>query len=252
MIASQGIPLVGCRHDVLGHALKAIGVLRALAQCALEGKTDPDAEGWWDTERACFRIHSQRYPTMEKLREFFAEHYEPTPIIAAWNKSGGVTDKIAVTISARRDTLDNFRKDREAELLGLGMKKTTKVSDGGELKFTLADPAKSSEAEALAASANLWISSEQVTTRGIAALKVTIATDPAIVHLFRDRHVNQLAEIGFSKSKKVSKASEIKFALDSARANEVIALVDLFRPDAAGCESQPAGPLPQEAQHWRL
>ncbi len=238
MSASQGIPLVGCRHDVLGHALKAIGVLRALAQCAPQGKTDPDAEGWWDTDRACFRIYSPRYPTMEKLREFFAEHYEPTPIIAAWNKSGGVTDKIAVTILARRETLDNFRIDCEVELLELGMKKTTKVSKGGELKFTLADPEKRSEAEALAKRANLQISSEQVTMRGVAALKVTIATDPAIVHLFRKRHVEELTELGFSKKKQVSQGGEIKFALDTARANEVTSLVNHFRPDSADCEKE--------------
>ncbi len=238
MSVSQGIPLVGCRHDVLGHALKAIGVLRALAQCAHKDKTDSDAEGWWDTDRACFRIYSPRYPTIEKLREFFAEHYEPTPMIAAWNKSGGVTDKIAVTILARRETLDNFRKDHEAELLKLGMKKTTKVSKGGELKFTLSDLAKRSEAEDLAKKANLQISSEQVTTRGVAALKVTIATDPAIVHLFRKRHVEQLTELGFSKTKQVSKDGEIKFALDTARASEVISLVNLFRPDSPDCDSQ--------------
>lgn len=231
MSVSHGIPLVGCRHDVLGHALKAIGVLRALAQCAPEGKTDTDAEGWWDMDRACFRIYSPRYPTIEKLREFFAEHYEPTPIIAAWNKSGGVTDKVAVTIAARRETLDNFRKDREAELLALGMKKTTKVSKGCELKFTLADAAKLSAAETLAANANLRISCEQVTTRGVSALKVTIATDPAIVHLFREKHVEQLAELGFSRAKQVSNDGEIKFALDTARGNEVIALVDAFRPE---------------------
>ncbi len=238
MSASQGIPLVGCRHDVLGHALKAIGVLRAVAQCAPEGKTDPDAEGWWDMDRACFRIYSPRYPTIEKLREFFSEHYEPTPIIAAWNKSGGVTDKVAVTISARRETLGNFRKDREAELLALGMKKTTNISKACELKFTLADPAKLSEAETLAANANLQISSEHVTMRGVAALKVTIATDPAIVRLFRDSHVEQLAELGFSQKKQVSKDGEIKFALDTARANEVTSLVNLFQPDSADRESQ--------------
>jgi CRISPR-associated protein Csx17 len=245
MSASQGIPipLVGCRHDVLGHALKAIGVLRALAQCAPKGKTDPDAEGWWDTDRACFRIYSPRYPTMEKLRDFFANHYEPTPIIAAWNKSGGVTDKIAVTIAARRETLDNFRKEREAELVAFGMKKSTKVTTKGELKFTLADPTKLADAHDLALKAKLRLSSEVATTRGVAAVKVSIAIDSAIVHQFRKHYTEQLAGLGFSETKQVSKDGEIKFALDTARATEVTSLVNRFRPDSADPES----PTTQEA-----
>jgi hypothetical protein len=43
-----GVP--GCLHDVLGHNLKAIGLLRALATCAAPEHRDPGAEGWWDLE----------------------------------------------------------------------------------------------------------------------------------------------------------------------------------------------------------
>lgn len=81
--------LYGCRHDILGHYLKAIGLLRVLARCAAPEHRDPDAEGWWDTGKACFRLRSPKYPTQEKLVEFFALHYQPTGVFAAWNKESG-------------------------------------------------------------------------------------------------------------------------------------------------------------------
>lgn len=87
-------PLPGCRHDVLGHALKAVGVLHALAQCAEPANRDPDAEGWWNLKEGRFEIRSRRYPNSEALTTFFAAHYQPTPVIAAWNKGGGITDKV--------------------------------------------------------------------------------------------------------------------------------------------------------------
>ena len=48
------LDLHGCRHDILGHYLKAIGLLRVLAKCAAPEHRDPNAEGWWDTDNACF------------------------------------------------------------------------------------------------------------------------------------------------------------------------------------------------------
>lgn len=87
---SASIPLPGCRHDILGHYLKAIGILRVLAKCADEDHRDPDAEGWWNPDDAIFYLRSPKYPTMEKLVEFFEKHYQPTPVFAAWNKESGL------------------------------------------------------------------------------------------------------------------------------------------------------------------
>lgn len=85
----EPLPLPGCRHDILGHYLKTIGLLRVLATCAAPEHRDPDAEGWWDTKNAWFCLRSAKYPTQEKLVEFFAKHYRPTPVFAAWNKEPG-------------------------------------------------------------------------------------------------------------------------------------------------------------------
>jgi CRISPR-associated protein Csx17 len=83
--------LPGCRHDILGHYLKAIGLLRVLAKCADEKHRDSDAEGWWDSNQACFCLRSTKYDTREKLAEFFEKYYRPTPVFAAWNKEPGST-----------------------------------------------------------------------------------------------------------------------------------------------------------------
>jgi CRISPR-associated protein Csx17 len=95
--------LHGCRHDVLGHYLKAIGLLRVLTKCADKDHCDPDAEGWWDSDKACFRLRSPKYPTLEKLVEFFALHYRPTPVFAAWNKEPGSDADASGKLGVRAD-----------------------------------------------------------------------------------------------------------------------------------------------------
>lgn len=135
MSLPDGIPLAGCRHDVLGHALKSIGVLRALALCAAEDNCDSAAEGWWDLATATFEVRSTKYPDAESLATFFSEKYRPTPIIAAWNKSGGVTDKIEVTVSGDKKLIARFRTSNESQLADYGLKKMKKLSKQGDLRF---------------------------------------------------------------------------------------------------------------------
>lgn len=136
MTTAHGLPLPGCRHDVLGHALKAIGVLRAITECAAPEDRDPSAEGWWDTDSATFRIRSDRYPDADSLAKYFTENYRPSPIIAAWNKSGGVTDKIEVTICGDQCLIERFRTENESQLTQVGLKRTKKLSKEGNLKFS--------------------------------------------------------------------------------------------------------------------
>jgi CRISPR-associated protein Csx17 len=95
--------LPGCRHDILGHYLKAIGLLRVLAKCAAPEHRDPDAEGWWDTGRACFCLNSPKYPTQEKLVELFALYYRPTPIFAAWNNEPGGSAELSTAFGINNE-----------------------------------------------------------------------------------------------------------------------------------------------------
>ena len=95
MTIMEPLYLYGCRHDILGHYLKTIGLLRTLSQCADEKRCDPEAEGWWDLERGCFCLRSEKYSTKEDLTQFFAVYYRPTVVFAAWNKEPGISKEIA-------------------------------------------------------------------------------------------------------------------------------------------------------------
>ena len=72
--------LDGCAPTPLAHYLKALGVLRLVAEQA-----DPAARGWWEGER--FRLVSSL--DTEELVAFFLHRYAPTPFVAPWNKGSG-------------------------------------------------------------------------------------------------------------------------------------------------------------------
>lgn len=72
--------LNGCAPAPLAHYLKALGLLRLVAEQA-----DPEARGWWDGER--FRLATGL--TREELERFLLERYQPTPLVAPWNKGSG-------------------------------------------------------------------------------------------------------------------------------------------------------------------
>jgi CRISPR-associated protein Csx17 len=100
---TEPLPLRGCRHDILGHYLKAVGLLRVLARCADKDHCDPDAEGWWDLENGCFCLRSSKYDTRERLTEFFALYYRPTPVFAAWNKEPGCSSEGSEKLGVRSE-----------------------------------------------------------------------------------------------------------------------------------------------------
>ncbi len=74
------VELAGCRPEPIGSYLKALGVLRLVAEQA-----DPDALGWWEDET--FVLASSL--SADELISFFLERYAPTPLIAPWNKDSG-------------------------------------------------------------------------------------------------------------------------------------------------------------------
>jgi CRISPR-associated protein Csx17 len=154
--------LHGCRHDILGHYLKAIGLLRVLAKCADEVHRDSDAEGWWDTDKACFCLRSPKYPSLEKLAEFFEHSYQPTPLFSPWNTGGGLEDKqeavirfvasvadrkgIAKLVKPKEEDVSNlisfvFRNRKQLNASGLDVRKLVqkvrkKLPGKGEITFT--------------------------------------------------------------------------------------------------------------------
>jgi CRISPR-associated protein Csx17 len=77
------ITLNGCAPVPLAHYLKALGILRLVAEDAEFG--DPLASGCWSND--VFNLASQL--DRAKLVEFFLQHYSPTPILAPWNGGSG-------------------------------------------------------------------------------------------------------------------------------------------------------------------
>ncbi len=72
--------LDGCAPAPLAHYLKALGILRLVAEQA-----DNGVRGWWEGDRYC--LASQL--TLEQLVAFFLHRYAPTPMPAPWNGASG-------------------------------------------------------------------------------------------------------------------------------------------------------------------
>lgn len=77
---SHEIELKGCAPTPLAHYLKALGILRLVAE-----QKDPNAKGCWRDE--AFVLQSSL--DQESLLRFFLDEYRPTPITAPWNGGSG-------------------------------------------------------------------------------------------------------------------------------------------------------------------
>jgi CRISPR-associated protein Csx17 len=101
-VTTNRITLSGCQPEPLMSYLKALGVLRLVAEQA-----DPHARGAWTD--GGFALHTAL--DAATLRTFFLNEYRPTPIMAPWNGGGGffgvedkepnAVDLIAESVSAR-------------------------------------------------------------------------------------------------------------------------------------------------------
>jgi len=74
------IELKGCAPVPLAHYLKALGILRLVAE-----QTDPEAKGYWK-ENTFHLISSLDKPA---LISFFLDKYSPTPLLNPWSGRGG-------------------------------------------------------------------------------------------------------------------------------------------------------------------
>lgn len=76
----HSIHLDGCSPTPLASYLKALGILRLVAEQA-----DPDVRGYWHNDTFVLETELDR----EALQMFFLERYQPTPILAPWNGGSG-------------------------------------------------------------------------------------------------------------------------------------------------------------------
>ncbi|MCZ7635025.1 MAG: type I-U CRISPR-associated protein Csx17 [Verrucomicrobia bacterium] len=102
------LPLPGCAPIPLAHYLKALGVLRLVAEDREHG--DPAATGRW--ERDVFLLHSRF--ERQGLLDFFLHQYQPTPILAPWNGGSGFypkdnTHALSAIEASQADRLVQYR-----------------------------------------------------------------------------------------------------------------------------------------------
>lgn len=72
--------LLGCAPTPLAHYLKALGILRIVAE-----QKDATARGWWQDEHFCLMTALDQ----AELEQFFLDDYAPTPFVSPWNKGSG-------------------------------------------------------------------------------------------------------------------------------------------------------------------
>jgi CRISPR-associated protein Csx17 len=77
--------LQGCTPTPLASYLKALGVLRLVAEAGADVGGDPEATGFWRNDMFVLRTRL----TNDELRAFFLERYRPTPLLAPWNGGSG-------------------------------------------------------------------------------------------------------------------------------------------------------------------
>lgn len=78
--AMPELTLNGCAPVPLAHYLKALGILRLVAE-----QLDPNVRAAWRNDR--LELHTG--VTRDALVEFFLNSYAPTPIVAPWNGGSG-------------------------------------------------------------------------------------------------------------------------------------------------------------------
>ena len=93
--------LPGCAPAPLAHYLKALGVLRLVAE-----QKDPNARGWWKDEA----FHLATTLNQAELERFFLHQYQPTPMISPWNKGAGFV------FAANNPALDRLRQSESPRM----------------------------------------------------------------------------------------------------------------------------------------
>ena len=103
--------LTGCAPAPLAHYLKALGILRIVAE-----QRDPAARGWWQDEHFCFMTTLDR----PELEAFFLNEYKPTPFVSPWNKGSGFYNDVDPALTPLRVSVaERFAPFRAGVAAGL-------------------------------------------------------------------------------------------------------------------------------------
>lgn len=138
--------LTGCAPTPLAHYLKAIGILRLIAQ-----QKDPNVRGFWHDQHFCL-LTTLDEPALE---EFFLDEYAPTPFVSPWNKGSGfyaANDKglgpVEASKAARFEAFRRGIAEARAQLEGIAkadaevrrLKDQTKAKKGAKPVRSREDP----------------------------------------------------------------------------------------------------------------
>ncbi|MGQ0619683.1 MAG: type I-G CRISPR-associated protein Cas8g1/Csx17 [Panacagrimonas sp.] len=127
------IPLPGCTPTPLASYLKALAVLRLVAEAGPDDGGDPDATGFWRNDVFVLRTRL----TADELRRFFLERYRPTPLVAPWNGGSGFYPKdnrlgIQSLVASQSARFDHYRQAISAAqqaVIRFGLKESPKLEE---------------------------------------------------------------------------------------------------------------------------
>lgn len=122
--------LTGCAPAPLAHYLKALGILRLVAE-----QKDASARLWWQDEHAVLATKLDE----ESLRRFFLEEYAPSPLVSPWNGGSGFypSDNHKPVDAIARSTSSRIRDYREAIALAREVVKDRQERPAGQEKFAM-------------------------------------------------------------------------------------------------------------------
>ncbi len=123
MSPTHTLPLRGCTPVPLAQYLKALGVLRLVAEQA-----DADALGHWSDDGFVLESRLDR----AALLDFFLHDYRPTPVIAPWNGGSGFYPKDNTTGIAAIEAASAARLQPYADTIRLTRAQLAAAGVGSE------------------------------------------------------------------------------------------------------------------------
>ncbi|BFU93804.1 MAG: hypothetical protein NTNFB02_05260 [Nitrospira sp.] len=123
MIHEHSLP--GCTPTPLASYLKALAVLRLVAEAGADGGGDSEATGFWREDVFVLRTRL----TNEELRAFFLEWYRPTPLLSPWNGRAGFLEGEEEDRDEGEDTPAAGNDEDEAESMRIGAEMVRTFTD---------------------------------------------------------------------------------------------------------------------------
>lgn len=120
------IALTGCKPSPLAHYLKALAILRLVAEQA-----DPGTRGYWKDDQ----FHLVSRLSKPELVAFFLNDYQPSPVIAPWNNGGGFNPDGQRTAHETLQSIVQGQSPRHAKLrnaIHVGMEQRDRLGITGD------------------------------------------------------------------------------------------------------------------------